>query len=298
MHVLLSGASGFLGSARVDLFRRFPEIELSVVRSSSAECVLPLGSREIFLRDLTNPSELTQSLGMRRPTHIVHLSALSSPLACEQDPQLAQRGNVGFTKTLVDLASMYEAHFIITSTDLVFDGVVAPPAGFSERDQPCPAAVYSRTKFEAEQVAQGYERGCVVRLCLLYGHSLSRSRGVLGWMEETLRAQQELLLFEDEFRTPIHVADAAHALFKLTTSNHTGLWHCGGPEAMSRVEFGTAVAEALGYNSDLIRPARRRDLPSVPPRPENVSLNSSALWGLLGTTPRSVRDALAQDSHS
>lgn len=296
MHVLLSGASGFLGGACVDLFRRFPEIELSVVRSSAQECILPLGSREIFVHDLADPAELSQALGARRPTHIIHAAALSSPLACERDPAQARLSNVLFTQSLVSLARMHEAHFTITSTDLVFDGAVAPPEGFAESDNPCPTTVYSRTKREAEDIALAYGRSCVVRLCLLYGHSLSKSRGVLGWMEDALRARQELVLFEDEIRTPLHVADAAQALFKLASASNTGLWHCGGPQALSRVAFGIAVAETLGYDTGLIRAARREDVHSVPPRPENVSLDSHALWRHLGLEPRTVQASLAQDS--
>jgi len=265
------------------------------VRSSSQECVLPLGSREIFLRDPADVAGLATALGARRPTHIVHTAALSSPLACEKDPAQARAANVLFTESLISLARMHDAHFTLTSTDLVFDGSAAPASGFAESDVPCPTTEYSRTKREAEELALAYSQSCVVRLCLLYGHSLSRSRGVLGWMEDSLRARRELVLFEDEIRTPLHVADAAQALFKLVTASHIGLWHCGGPEAMSRVDFGVAVAETLGLDPGLIRPAKRKDASSVPPRPENVSLNSTALWNLLEVAPRTVRESLAQE---
>ena len=191
MHILLSGASGFLGSACVDLLRRFPEIELSVVRSSRVECVLPLGSREITLLDPTDYSALEKGLGARTPTHIMHLGGVSSPSACEQDPTLAYRGNVEFTKTLVRYAKQTAAHISLVSTDLVFDGARAPPGGFDETATPLPLSHYSRSKVAAEVETLSYHKGCVVRLALLYGHSFSKSRGVLGWMEETLLTWRE-----------------------------------------------------------------------------------------------------------
>ena len=295
MHVLLSGASGFLGSACVDLIRRFPEIELSVVRSSRAECVLPLGSREIFLIDPSDFSSLQKQIGMRRPTHIIHTAALSSSAACEQSPQSAWDSNVSFTETLVNLAISCDAHISFTSTDLVFDGMHAPVGGFTEADVPRPVSVYGRTKHEAELRVTSYERSCVVRLALLYGHSLSRSRGVLGWMEDTLHAREELPLFIDEARTPVHVADAARALLELSRRSESGTWHCGGPERLSRYDFGVAVAEALGYESSLIRAAHRRELPSHPARPEDVSLNSEKLWSSSDDPPKTVAKALAEE---
>lgn len=295
MHVLLSGASGFLGSSCVDLLKRFPEIELSVVRASRVDCVLPLGSRELVLPDRWDLSTLRRLVGTRPPTHIIHVAALSSPAACERDPQLAQRSNVAFTESLAFLADECGAHMVSTSTDLVFDGAQPVSGGFTEEDLPCPVSVYSRSKLDAEGVTLSSRRGCVVRCSLLYGHSFSNSRGALGWMEDTLHAHEELVLFEDEFRTPVHVADAAGALLNLSRSGATGLWHCGGPDRMSRLEFGLAVAESLGYDPGVIRPALRKDVPSQPPRPEDVSLNSNKLWGLLQEPPKSVFAALTSE---
>ncbi len=295
MHVLLSGASGFLGSACVDLLKRFPEIELSVVRASRVDCVLPLGSRELLLADPADYHALRRLVGTRPPTHIIHVAGVSSAAVCERDPQLAQRGNVAFTDSLVRLAAECGAHIVSTSTDLVFDGATAWQGGFTEDAQPAPASVYSRSKYAAEQITLNHTRGCVVRCSLLYGHSLSASRGVLGWMEDALHAQEELILFEDEFRTPIHVADAARALLELSQRQQIGIWHCGGPDRLSRLEFGLTVAESLGYNPRVIRSATRADLPSLPARPEDVSLNSNRLWGLLNFPPKTVHEALSSE---
>jgi len=295
MHVLLSGASGFLGSACVDLLSRFPEIELSVVRSSQVECVLPLGSREILLQDVHDRAYLERALRPRLPTHIIHVAALSSPSTCEKHPELATRANVDFTNTLLEIGKAVGAHVLVTSTDLVFDGAAAPLGGFRESDEANPISIYSCSKFEAENLTLAYAAGCVVRLSLLYGHTLSKSRGVLGWMEEQFHARQELALFEDEFRTPIHVADAAQAIFEVSKRSQAGLFHCGGPERMSRVDFGVTVAEALGYDSSLVCPTSRRTVPASPARPADVSLNSSLLTQSIGFSPRSVRDALRSE---
>lgn len=295
MHVLLSGASGFLGSACVDLLKRFPEIELSVVRASRVECVLPLGSRELWLDDVSDASALLKLVGTRPPTHIIHVAALSSPAACEREPQLAWRANVEFTGSLARLASEHGSHLVCVSTDLVFDGAVPREGGFTEEDQPLPLSTYSRSKREAELITLGLEGGCVVRVSLLYGHTHSASRGVLGWMEDALHARDELVLLSDEFRTPVHVADATRSLLSLSKRSATGIWNCGGQERMSRLQFGHTVAETLGYDQGVIRPALRSDFPALPPRPADVSLNSTKLWRAIGEAPRTVQQALRSE---
>lgn len=295
MHVLLSGASGFLGSACIELLKRFPEIELSVVRASRVECILPLGSRELLLNDVSDSNALLKLVGTRPPSHIIHVAGLSSAATCEREPELAWRANVQFTESLARLACEHGSHMVCASTDLVFDGSLPRAGGFTEDDVPLPVSTYSRSKREAELVTLNLSRGCVVRLALLYGHSHSASRGVLGWMEDALHSRDELVLYSDEFRTPVHVADAARVLLSVSKFGETGIWNCGGPERMSRLQFGYSVAETLGYDSDVIRPALRSDFPATPQRPADVSLNSTKLWQVLGEEPRTIQQALQSE---
>ncbi len=297
MRILLTGASGFLGSTCVTLLCRYPDIELSVARVSQAECSLPLGCREIQLDNVTSPQSLQKAFESGSPTHIIHCAALSSPLRCEEDSAYAHYSNVAYTKMLADYARSVNAHMTLVSTDLVFDGCRAPTAGFNESHKPLPLSVYARSKIEAERATlESSDSNAVVRVSLLYGYSLSSSRGVLGWMEETWAKGDALTLFADEFRTPVHVADAAHALLHLSAESRSGVWHCGGPERLSRVDFGRAVADALGYDSVRILPRYRAELPTTPPRPEDVSLNSSKLYQAINFSPRTVSMAL-RDSY-
>jgi dTDP-4-dehydrorhamnose reductase len=193
---------------------------------------------------------------------------------------------------VADYAAEVEAHLTTISTDLVFDGTNAPPQGLSEEDTPCPLSVYSQTKLAAERATQQSSSNTVVRVALLYGHSHSQSLGVLGWMERAFTERAPLPLFSDEFRTPIHVIDAASAILELSERARPGIWHCGGPARVSRVEFGTLVAKAMNYDASLIRPTSRLTINADPARPEDVSLNSEKLWDTLGWRPRGVEEAL------
>ncbi len=294
MRILLTGASGFLGNTCVTLLCKHADLELTVLRTSQAECALPLGAREAFISDLTNKSTLDKALKTRPPTHIIHTAALSQPARCQEDPKFAHLSNVVFTRTLADYARAIGAHMTFISTDLVFDGGAAPALGFTEEDSTCPSSVYATTKVAAErEIIKANPCNAVVRLSLLYGYSLSASRGVLGWMEDSWLRGEAVSLFSDEYRTPIHVADAAYAILQVAAKSLSGIFHCGGPTKLSRVEFGTHVADLLGYDATKIRPCLRADMPSLLHRPADVSLNSSTLFSLISFAPRNVRDALA-----
>lgn len=292
MHILLTGGAGFLGCACRELIARQKESEVSLLRSGHGPSLPGNSPISIQAPSLITSKELARHIGARRVTHIIHAGALSSPEACERNPESAHISNVRFTEMLADYAALVGAHLTTISTDLVFDGTKAPLQGLAEEHTPRPLSVYSQTKLSAENVTLRSSVNTVVRVALLYGHSSSQSLGVLGWMERAFKEGTPLTLFSDEYRTPIHVMDAASAILEISKRSLPGIWHCGGPARVSRVEFGTLVAESLGYDPSLIRPTSRLTISTGPARPEDVSLNSERLWTTLGWRPRGVAEAL------
>ena len=292
MHVLITGASGFLGSVCCHLLSHHTHLRLSLLRSGQRAQRVGTNAPQFDASTSKTSHDLLQLIGDAYPTHIIHSGALASPEASERDPALAYAANVAFTKMLTEYAGLVGAHLTTISTDLVFDGCKAPAGGLLESDTPNPISVYGKTKWEAELSTLTTSTNAVVRLSLLYGHAHSESTGALGWMERSFAERTPLSLFEDEFRTPIHVRDAADALIRISLQRLSGIWHCGGPARLSRVEFGTKVARALNYNEELITPTLRQDHATKPIRPEDVSLNSHKLWSELKWKPEAVHEAL------
>jgi dTDP-4-dehydrorhamnose reductase len=230
------------------------------------------------------------------PTHIIHLAALSSPERCEEDPAQAVSSNVAMTETIASYADRVGAHLITASTDLVFDGLArGVPGGIPEEIPPCPVSVYAKTKRRAEELTLATKRGTVARLSLLYGSSPARSAGTTAWMERNFHEKVPVRLFHDEFRSPIHVADAARLVCEIARRDLLGVWHCGGPERLSLVVFGTQIAHTCGFTDALIQRVSMLSPPTPPKRPEDVSLDSRRLWKATGITPRTVSEAFSAE---
>ncbi|MGE0143778.1 MAG: NAD(P)-dependent oxidoreductase [Planctomycetota bacterium] len=264
--ILLTGASGYFGR---HVFAELRSAGLDVVTAGRRGQDLAL--------DLTQVDSIRQAMVVARPNVVVHLAALSTMAACESDPTLAQRINAD---CVPELAESVE-RFWFVSTDLVFNGRAAP---YRTKDPVSPLSAYARTKVFGEMHALALGGG-VIRLPLLFGPSHDGKHGATDMIRHAITAGRSLDLFDDEFRTPLHVVDAARAVVGLCRDARGGLAHVAGPERVSRHELGLRFARAHELPSDGLRRAPSSD----PLRPRDVSL--------VGDVPLSRDlDAMLRDS--
>lgn len=283
---LITGAGGQLGSV---LMRLLAQRGSETIGLTSANGPQPdVGS--CIRGDLNDAMALREIVRSHRPYIIVHAAAVTSIQVAYEKPDLTQRVNVDATRTLVELATKIGARIAFTSTDLVFDGSSAP---YRETDSGSPLSVYARSKVEAEKIVLAYDRGVVVRPALMYGLPTVNRPTTFLQQIESLRTGRPLKLFEDEFRTPIWLEDAADATRIVAASDYHGILHLGGTERLSRLEMGRIMAEALGISSPSIVPSRQSDMQFAEPRPADVSLDSSRFSAEIGTAPgRTMKEAM------
>jgi dTDP-4-dehydrorhamnose reductase len=82
----------------------------------------------------------------------------------------------------------------------------------------------------------------------------------------TLKAAADLVV------TPTYVPDLCHAVLDLVIDGEVGLWHLSNGEPMTWADFGMAIAEALGLDRRLIRPALGSDFGWRARRPQRTPL--------------------------
>lgn len=278
---LVTGASGFLG-----------EHALRAVAATGAQAVgtfwghpVEVPRADVVPVDLTEAGLVDRLVRDLRPRRVIHCAALTDVAACERDPAVATRANIDATRHLVAALTRHvpDAWLAQISTDLVFDGEGAP---YDESSTPAPVSTYGRTKLAAEGEALAHPHACVVRAALMWGPTTTHRGSFIEWMRATLAAGQPLTLFEDEVRTPVHVADVVAALMGLADQGATGLFHAGGPEAITRLEMGRRFCAATGADASLLAARRLADSTYAAPRPRNVAMHSTRLGHLLGWRPR------------
>jgi dTDP-4-dehydrorhamnose reductase len=286
MRVILTGASGQLGAYLV------PRLLVSghaVISWSGARAGLRSGV-PLESVDLTDASAVERRLEEARPDAVIHAAAMSASEAVRIDPDRGRLVNVEATATLSRWCARNAIRFVFTSTDLVFGG--GKPWN-REGDPAEPVLAYGRTKREAETIVAENPSALIARLSLMFGASRCGRQGFFDLAVEALRRGEPRAYFQDEYRTPIDLATAADALARLVEGQSAGIVHVAGAERMSRYELMRRTARTLGWDAELVRRNRHRDVVLPEPRPADVSLDTARMIEILPELRRpSVEEAI------
>jgi dTDP-4-dehydrorhamnose reductase len=195
------------------------------------------------------------------------------------------------------------ARLIRLSTDLVFDGNPylrdGKPrlGGYREEDPVSPVTVYGKMMAEAEAViAEGYPEAAILRIALPMGPSLNGHAGAIDWIESRFRKGRPATLYYDEVRSSLYVQDLNKVLDHFIGNGERGIWHVGGPRALSLNQIAQVVNRVGNYAPELLMGCMRAAAGPMPPRAGDVSMDTSKLQALLpaGTVrPWPASDALA-----
>jgi dTDP-4-dehydrorhamnose reductase len=269
MRLLITGSSGQLGGYVLrELAADARVAAWSGTRSGE------LFGHQLFPIDLANPDQVARAFAIARPDAILHLAAMSMVSHCFADPLQAEKINLHGTRQLAELAAGHSARLVYVSTDMVFDG----RAGYyRETDTAHPLMIYGRTKLAAEEHVLAAPKGAVARVSLMFGPTIVGRPYFFDRQLAQMRAGEETTWFEDEFRSIFSLLAAARALLGLVRSDFTGMIHVGGPQRLSRFEFGQQLAAFFGAPPEKVRPVAQASIVTPEPRPRDVSLDSS-LW--------------------
>lgn len=274
MEVVVTGAGGLLGwwVARVLAERGYRVYGVYRERGGGLEGV------EWVRADL----EAGVPEVVRRADVVIHAAAYTDVDGCEVDRARAYRAN--FLATLAVARAARRVVYI--STDYVFDG---ERGMYREEDVPNPVNYYGLSKLlgEGPVLARG---GVVVRVSGLFGVSPhgKRNFGVEALLR--LRRGEEVRAFVDQRLSPTYVPFLAERLADLLERDVEGVLHIAG-EPATRFEFAVALAEALGVDRGLVKPARLSEARLVARRPRDSSLDTSRAASM-GLSLPPLREAL------
>lgn len=177
-------------------------------------------------------------------------------------------------------AAKYGSRLVHVSTDAVFSGA---RVHYDESCLPDPVTPYGAAKAAAETgILLVHPQAVVARMSLIIGNGRSEHERVV---HELAAGTRDGVLFTDDIRCPVHVADLTAALLELASSGDAaGVHHLAGPDAVSRHELGILIARGDGLDATRLPTGLRAH--STLPGALDVRLDSRATQRKLRTTLR------------
>jgi dTDP-glucose 4,6-dehydratase len=261
MHVLVTGASGFLGSHLTDRLLGEGHSVLGVDNLSTGNpdnlAHLTAESRFQFeLRDICQPFD---------PGPVDYVFNFASPASPPEYHRLAietlRVGSAG-TENALEIASRYGAGFLHASTSECYgDPLVHPQTEeyWGNVNPVGPRSVYDEAKRYAEALVMAYHRSRgvnthLVRIFNTYGPRLHPSDGrvISNFIMQALRGEP-LTIYGDgtQTRSFCYVDDLIEGILRLSRSAEHFPVNIGNPDEFTILECAQAVLDATGCQSEL-----------------------------------------------
>lgn len=284
MNVLVTGASGALGSTICSLFADKGSL-LGPIPPAFAEAnVVGVGSGDFDVAD----REAVDGFFLRNRFDLVfHCAAMTDVDGCETQPDRAWAANALGSYLVADAAHRSGARLVYLSTDFVFDGTGNRP--LVEEDPSFPCSVYGETKLAGERLVLLAAPGSlVVRTAWMHGSSgADFPKAILRVARDRGRVE----VVEDQVGSPSNALDVADALLRLVAASAHGIVHCANRGFCSRYELARAVVEDAGLDAVVV-PVRTSAFPRPARRPSFAPLDVELCESIVGRPMRPWREAL------
>lgn len=256
--VLVTGASGQLGSCLQKVADEYPQLDFLFM--SSAEV------------DITNKCGLHQLFAAKEINYCINCAAYTNVEKAEEEKEKAFQINAEAVKNLAEICKANETVLLHISTDYVFDGTSSRP--YSEGDETNPINVYGASKLKGEEYIRSILNDYFIfRTSWLYsefGHNFFRT--ILRKADEGA----ELNITTAQKGTPTNANDLARLMLEIISEENTefGLYHFSNKGEATWYDFAKAILEISG-KEDQVKLNESNDYKTVAARPAYSVLNKS-----------------------
>ena len=287
MKVLVTGASGQLGTDLCEVLRDFE--------------LIPLTHKDIEINDMDS---VKQAFNKYKPDIIVNTAAYVRVDDCEDEKEKAFKVNALGARNVAVVAQELGARLVHISTDYVFGGEAeSRTTPYTEFDTPVPLSIYGKSKLAGENlVRHSCLRHFIVRASALFGVAGSSGKG--GNFVETMlrlaRERDELKVVNDQVFFPTYTRDLARKITELITTEYYGIFHITNKGDCSWHEFAVEILELAGIKTPVV-PITSGQYPQKARRPRYSVLDNYhlRLLGMDDMRPwqEALKDYLAARGH-
>lgn len=230
--------------------------------------------------DLTDPAAAGSCIKKEQPEVIIHLAGNKDVLKCEADKEISRRINYGISRNIAGECLRQRVKLVYISTDYVFDGFNGP---FDELSRPAPKTQYGKDKLSAEEFIRKE----------LPDYAIVRTAGIFGlkndFVENVIRHVQHKAVFHayaNLKNSPTFIRDFSLMLYAIINKGLKGIFHCAGPESLSRYDFALKICKVFKFEKGLIAPADLDLAKDI--RPPDLSMDCSRTYKSLGYYPEGI----------
>jgi nucleoside-diphosphate-sugar epimerase len=252
--VLLTGATGFVGSHAVEAFVVSGWAVRALVRSSQKAAVL--GDLPVELVSGSLEDEESLRAAAQGVDVVVHLAALTHARTAEEYAAV----NVAGTRRLVEAARRGGARRFVYLSSLAASGPASHGRSVTAHDAPQPLTEYGRSKLAGERVVMeaagdagrgGSMEVVILRAPAVYG---PRDTDLYHFFRLARRGVIPVPTGADRLLQMVHVADLARALVHAARAEGvTGTYHIAESRCYTWQEVGRLVGAAVGRDVKVIR---------------------------------------------
>ena len=267
MKVLVTGATGFVGSHLVEALRRRHDDVTALVRSPDKARALEGHGVRLVWGDLHHPAALERAAASQDV--VIHVAGL---VAARDEAEFLRANREG-TARLLEAAVRAGVRRLVLVSSMAAGGPSAPGRPLTGAEPARPVTAYGRSKLAAEELVRaGGVPWTILRPPMVYG---PRDREVLKVFRFARLGIAPVFGEGTQELSAVHGADLARALVASATAERAigRLYYACHPETFTSTAFVRSVAATLGRPVRVIR---------VPHR-----LGSAALW-LTGAAARLI----------
>ena len=280
--LLVTGISGVAGyNAFLTLRSRYPGRVLGIRPRRTWR----LTGAGVVALDAEDSAGMSAFFRTHRFRSVLNATGNCALKPCELNPAMAHHLNVVSAAVVAANVREHGCRLVHLSSDLVFSGA-APLRPYVETDATDPVTVYGKTMVEGERlIAAEVPEAAILRISLPMGPSFNGHAGAIDWIQSRFRGGRPATLYFDEVRSCTYADDLTAVCERFLAGSDSGIYHLGGPRAVTLYQIGQIVNRIGGYDPALLNGCSRLEAGPLPPRAGNVSMDSGKLLRLLEVNP-------------
>ena len=247
--ILITGASGFIGSFIVEEALRRGFDTWAAVRKSSSKAFLQDERIHFIELNLSSEEQLHEQLKNHQFDYVVHAAGVTKCLHPEDFFRINTEGTKNLVRALLDLQMPLKRFVYISSLSIM--GAIReeqPYRKISERDKAQPNTAYGKSKLEAEQWLDSQKEK-------LFPYVILRPTGVYGprerdyfMMFKSIQAHTDFAVgYKQQDITFVYVTDVVQAVFLALEKGETGRrYFLSDGEVYQSSTFSNLIRKELG----------------------------------------------------